>query len=323
LARRELEVQVARARADESAASARQQAGAAAAAGRHDPYHERERARAAAAAARQEREAAAAREREMAQIRAAYLRDPQAGSKRVAGHARPSERNKFKFEWGADEDTTAGADPYFVQQQQQQHGRRGYHERECEQQDYDRRGSRGEGRSGYGDGGLGAASGRQHQHQLPSSSRGGGGGGGGGGGSWRDPLLMDEPRRSGGSNGAPAKEHWATKNLRDMTERDWRIFREDFNIAYKSLRGDVKPLRSWNEAQLPPELVKVRRARLLYRRRRRWLLSLVERGLFHFVSALSTRARAHATPISNAAVIAPLLFSSGSEGPMWGGRGIE
>lgn len=27
--------------------------------------------------------------------------------------------------------------------------------------------------------------------------------------------------------------HWSQKKLEEMTERDWRIFREDFNISYK------------------------------------------------------------------------------------------
>lgn len=29
------------------------------------------------------------------------------------------------------------------------------------------------------------------------------------------------------------ERHWSEKKRSEMTERDWRIFREDFNIAYK------------------------------------------------------------------------------------------
>ena len=37
-----------------------------------------------------------------------------------------------------------------------------------------------------------------------------------------------------------------------MTERDWRIFREDHNISYKgSLDKSCLPIRSWDEAHLP------------------------------------------------------------------------
>ncbi|VDN88977.1 unnamed protein product [Brugia pahangi] len=41
-----------------------------------------------------------------------------------------------------------------------------------------------------------------------------------------------------------------------MTERDWRIFREDFNISIKGGRVP-KPLRNWEEAGLPAEVFDV------------------------------------------------------------------
>ena len=41
-----------------------------------------------------------------------------------------------------------------------------------------------------------------------------------------------------------------------MTERDWRIFREDHNISYKgSLDKSCLPIRSWDEAHLPDALL--------------------------------------------------------------------
>eukprot|EP00887_Chlorella_sp_A99_P003990 scaffold11.g3990.t1 len=76
--------------------------------------------------------------------------------------------------------------------------------------------------------------------------------------------------------------HWSEKKLEDMTERDWRIFRrerraarcglqaagwvgderglggsseEDFSISYKGVNPTL-PLRNWNEASLPKELLK-------------------------------------------------------------------
>ena len=43
-----------------------------------------------------------------------------------------------------------------------------------------------------------------------------------------------------------------------MTERDWRIFREDHNISYKgSLDKSCLPIRSWDEAHLPDPLLQV------------------------------------------------------------------
>jgi ATP-dependent RNA helicase DDX23/PRP28 len=48
--------------------------------------------------------------------------------------------------------------------------------------------------------------------------------------------------------------HWSEKKVDEMTERDWRIFREDYNISTKG--GNIPtPVRSWKEASLPKELV--------------------------------------------------------------------
>ena len=52
------------------------------------------------------------------------------------------------------------------------------------------------------------------------------------------------------------EKHWSEKALADMTERDWRIFREDFNIAYRGV-NTVLPMRNWEEADLPKVLKKV------------------------------------------------------------------
>lgn len=49
--------------------------------------------------------------------------------------------------------------------------------------------------------------------------------------------------------------HWSTKKLDEMTERDWRIFREDFNIAYRGSNPPL-PYRSWDECPLPKTLRK-------------------------------------------------------------------
>lgn len=49
--------------------------------------------------------------------------------------------------------------------------------------------------------------------------------------------------------------HWSEKKLEEMTERDWRIFREDFNISYKGSKIP-RPTRSWSESKLTTELLK-------------------------------------------------------------------
>ncbi|KAI7836834.1 hypothetical protein COHA_009335 [Chlorella ohadii] len=51
--------------------------------------------------------------------------------------------------------------------------------------------------------------------------------------------------------------HWSEKKREDMTERDWRIFREDFSISYKGVvPAGALPLRNWDEANLPKPLKK-------------------------------------------------------------------
>ena len=41
--------------------------------------------------------------------------------------------------------------------------------------------------------------------------------------------------------------HWTEKLKDEMTERDWRIFKEDYNITCKGGRIP-NPIRSWDEA---------------------------------------------------------------------------
>jgi len=49
-------------------------------------------------------------------------------------------------------------------------------------------------------------------------------------------------------------KHWTEKSLEEMTNRDWRIFKEDFNISCKG--GAIPhPIRNWKESNLPPELL--------------------------------------------------------------------
>lgn len=53
------------------------------------------------------------------------------------------------------------------------------------------------------------------------------------------------------------EKHWTEKAREEMTERDWRIFREDFSIAYKGNTGSTLPIRNWEEAGLPQPLMEV------------------------------------------------------------------
>ena len=50
--------------------------------------------------------------------------------------------------------------------------------------------------------------------------------------------------------------HWSEKSMDEMTERDWRIFREDYNIAIKG--GKIpNPIRKWTESTIKKEIIDV------------------------------------------------------------------
>ena len=51
----------------------------------------------------------------------------------------------------------------------------------------------------------------------------------------------------------PSDVHWSKKDLNDMTERDWRIFREDYEIVVKGGRV-AHPIRNWKECNLPRKI---------------------------------------------------------------------
>ena len=50
------------------------------------------------------------------------------------------------------------------------------------------------------------------------------------------------------------QRHWSEKSLDEMEERDWRIFKEDFEINTRGHRIP-HPLRSWKESILPPVIL--------------------------------------------------------------------
>lgn len=52
------------------------------------------------------------------------------------------------------------------------------------------------------------------------------------------------------------ERHWSQKSLSEMTDRDWRIFKEDYTIN-TSGGGLPHPIRRWNESGLPSEILKI------------------------------------------------------------------
>ena len=69
-------------------------------------------------------------------------------------------------------------------------------------------------------------------------------------------MLEMERRRKEEGGRASLDKHWSEKKLDHMRERDWRIFKEDFNISTKG--GAIpNPMRSWAESGLPKRLLDV------------------------------------------------------------------
>merc|ERR1712178_443242 len=75
--------------------------------------------------------------------------------------------------------------------------------------------------------------------------------------------IMDEPdeisrgvnkRKNHDLEGKWDMRQWHEKDLEEMTERDWRILREDYAIATKG--GNIpRPLRSWTESTLKKDII--------------------------------------------------------------------
>jgi ATP-dependent RNA helicase DDX23/PRP28 len=76
-------------------------------------------------------------------------------------------------------------------------------------------------------------------------------------GSARAKEIMEMERRRKEEGGRHSiDKHWSEKKLEHMRERDWRIFKEDFNISTKG-GGIPNPMRSWSESGLPKSLLDI------------------------------------------------------------------
>ena len=69
-------------------------------------------------------------------------------------------------------------------------------------------------------------------------------------------MMEIEKRRREETGRGALEKHWSEKRLEQMRERDWRIFKEDFNISTKG--GTLpNPMRSWKESGLPRRLLEI------------------------------------------------------------------
>jgi ATP-dependent RNA helicase DDX23/PRP28 len=131
---------------------------------------------------------------------------------------------KFNFEWNAEEDTSANTDPL-----------------------YKDRAAPATRLGGYADGDETAAEkyAKLLQERDPET------------GKQRAQQILDMKERQKAYESRNAiDKHWSEKELTQMRERDWRIFKEDFNIGTKG--GSIpNPMRYWQESGLPNRLLQV------------------------------------------------------------------
>lgn len=68
--------------------------------------------------------------------------------------------------------------------------------------------------------------------------------------------ILEMERQRNEAPRAQSDKHWSEKRLEHMRERDWRIFKEDFDIATKG-SSIPNPLRKWAEADLPDKILRI------------------------------------------------------------------
>ena len=136
---------------------------------------------------------------------------------------------KFNFEWNTEEDTSGDYNPLYQNRQEAHFFGRGR-------------------LAGFGDDVANDLA-RKYADALVSRDQ--------ESGSRRAQEMMEmERRRREESTRNQLDKHWSEKRLDLMRERDWRIFKEDFNIATKG--GSVpNPMRSWEESLLPKRLLEL------------------------------------------------------------------
>ena len=66
--------------------------------------------------------------------------------------------------------------------------------------------------------------------------------------------LPSRKRRKANEDHMLTRSHWSTKPLNQMTNRDWRIFKEDFDITTKGNTSE-QMIRYWNESAIPNKII--------------------------------------------------------------------
>ncbi|KAI1005598.1 Pre-mRNA-splicing ATP-dependent RNA helicase [Podosphaera aphanis] len=143
---------------------------------------------------------------------------------------RRTTEKKFNFEWNAEEDTSPDYNPIYSTRAEAGFYGRG------------RLGGFGEDLSESG--ALKYAKALEERDAEAGSARA------------KELLEMERRRKEDSAGRSSLDKHWSEKKLEHMRERDWRIFKEDFNISTKG-GGIPNPMRSWQESGLPKRLLDV------------------------------------------------------------------
>lgn len=142
---------------------------------------------------------------------------------------RRTTEKKFNFEWNAEEDTTPDYNPIYSNRAEANFF--------------------GRGRLGGFDQQASDAATRKYAEALQSRDT-------EAGAARAQEILEMERKRKEESGRMAIDKHWSEKKLEHMRERDWRIFKEDFNISSKG-GGIPNPMRSWKESGLPRRLLDI------------------------------------------------------------------
>ncbi|KAL1964611.1 hypothetical protein VTN77DRAFT_6785 [Rasamsonia byssochlamydoides] len=166
-------------------------------------------------------------EAEAALIRQRYMGADQTSSFSAKKKRKRTTERKFNFEWSAEEDTSGDYNPLYQNRAEANFFGRGR-------------------LAGFGDDVADTLT-QKYVKALEDRDR------EAGSIRAREILEMERRRKEESSRNAIDK-HWSEKRLDQMRERDWRIFKEDFNISTKG--GSVpNPMRSWEESGLPRRLL--------------------------------------------------------------------
>lgn len=146
---------------------------------------------------------------------------------------RRTTEKKFNFEWNDEEDTSPDYNPIYAQRAEANFFGRGMLGGFAKEVDRDE--------------GIDVATKKYIEAMIERDPE---------NGRQRAEQILEMERRRNEAPHAQLDKHWSEKKLEHMRERDWRIFKEDFDIATKG--GSIpNPMRNWQESGLPDNILRI------------------------------------------------------------------